>query len=576
VLPTLTSKAVEFLAQHAAAAKRGKPFFLYLPLNSPHGPIVPTKDWRGKSGLNAYADYVMQTDASVGRVLAELDKQGIAENTLVIMTSDNGCSPVANIPELLAKGHNPSYHFRGYKADIFDGGHRIPLLMRWPHHIKAGTSSDQLVCLVDFFRTCADLLGVKLPDTAAEDSVSLLPALEGRARKPLHEAIVHHSINGSFSIRDGKWKLELCPDSGGWSDPRPGSAAAKGLPAVQLYDLSRDIGERENVEAKNPEVVHRLTGLLEKYVADGRSTPGKPQPNTGKVEIRRAEESPIQIELFDQFASFTNRKHPDNRIGYRFHEHTPLIYGDVPQRTAETNRKQNEADPKEFGARPGVKIFHRPVTEAGWVPQDWTFYLSPVADGIEMLFVVKTGDVGLPEFYGVQQCFRLTGTANAAWRQKYARTPAFSEFDLWRNSPAGAELVSLSGALLNGSMKSFPAGKETVGCRTTYGGEIDTQRSGGHLENLAQIGPYHARMLWTGGSGLIIRTSADRKWSTGLYWERATHLSDHHPADCLHAIVNIGGIAPHSQRVLRGKIYWLAGPGETLLKHWRKDFPDAD
>jgi len=289
VLPALTTKAVDYLAQHAAAAKQGKPFFLYLPLNSPHAPILPTKDWRGKSGLNDYADFVMQTDAGVGRLLDELDKQGITDNTLVIMTSDNGCSPVANIPELLAKGHNPSYRFRGHKADIFDGGHRIPLLVRWPNRIKAGTSSDQLVCLVDFFRTCAEILDARLPDTAAEDSVNLLPALEGRARKPLHPAIVHHSINGSFSVREGKWKLELCADSGGWSDPRPGSPAAKALPTVQLYDLSRDIGEKENVSAKHPEVVGRLTRLLEKYVTDGRSTPGTPQPNTGKVEIRRRE-----------------------------------------------------------------------------------------------------------------------------------------------------------------------------------------------------------------------------------------------------------------------------------------------
>src|ERR1051325_9442425 len=286
-LPVFTSKAVDYVPQHAAAAKQGKPFFLYLALNSPHTPILPTKEWRGKSGLNDYADFVMQTDASIGRVLAELDKRGIADNTLVIMTSDNGCSPAAKFPELLAKGHNPSYHFRGTKADIFDGGHRIPLIARWPGRINPGTSSDQLVCLVDFFRTCADILNAKLPDTAAEDSVSLLPALEGRAKNPLHEAIVHHSINGSFSIREGGWKLELCPDSGGWSEPRPVRAAAKKLPPIQLYDLSRDIGEKENVADKNPEVVRRLTVLMEKYVTEGRSTPGAPQANTGKVEIHR-------------------------------------------------------------------------------------------------------------------------------------------------------------------------------------------------------------------------------------------------------------------------------------------------
>ena len=281
-------------------------------------------------------------------------------------------------------------------------------------------------------------------------------------------------------------------------------------------------------------------------------------------------QSPIGIELFEQFASFTNSNHPDNRIGYRFHEHTPLTYGDVPPPAAVGKRPATDA--MLFSARPGVKTFHRRVTEDGWISQDWTFHLAPVADGIEMLLVVKTGDVGLPEFYGIQQCFRLTGTANEAWRQKYARTAAFSEYDLWRDSPVGKELVSLTQALHNGSLKLCPAGKETVGCRTPYGEALDTRRSGGHLDTLEFIGAYRARMLWTADSGLILRTSADKKWSTGLFWERTTHLSDHHPADCLHAIVNIGGIAPNSQRVLRGKIYWLAGSGETLVKHWREDF----
>jgi arylsulfatase A-like enzyme len=287
VLPILTDKAVSYIARHAADAKLGKPFFLYLPLASPHTPIVPTKEWQGKSGLNAYADFVMQTDATVGAVLDALEQQGLADNTLVIFTSDNGCSPSADFPVLLEKGHNPSYHFRGTKADIFDGGHRIPFLVRWPARVKGGTSSDQLICQTDLFATCADILGKKLPDNTAEDSVSFLPALEGRAKKPLREAVVHHSINGSFSIRQGQWKLELCPDSGGWSHPQPGSALAATLPTVQLYDLSRDIGETNNVQARHPEVVARLTKLLEKYIADGRSTPGKRQPNSGAVEIYR-------------------------------------------------------------------------------------------------------------------------------------------------------------------------------------------------------------------------------------------------------------------------------------------------
>ena len=233
----------------------------------------------------------MQVDASLGAVLDAIDRGGIAENTLVIFTSDNGCSPEAKFPELLAQGHNPSFHFRGMKADIFDGGHHIPFIVRWPARVKAGQTTDQLICLTDFFATCAEILGEKLPDTAAEDSVSILPALLGQTTAPLREAVVHHSINGSFSIRQANWKLELCADSGGWSAPRPDAKPAPNLPPVQLYDLATDIGETRNVQAEHPEVVARLRALLEKYAADGRSTPGAPQPNTGAVHLVRTSQA---------------------------------------------------------------------------------------------------------------------------------------------------------------------------------------------------------------------------------------------------------------------------------------------
>lgn len=286
VLPALTGKAVDYIKGRAADAKQGKPFFLYLPLNSPHTPILPTKEWKGKSGISDYADFVMQTDFTVGAVLDALDKAGLSDNTLVILTSDNGCSPAAGFPELLAKGHNPSAQFRGTKADIFDGGHRVPFLARWPARVKPGSTSDQTICLVDLFATCAGILEKKLPDTMAEDSVSILPALDGKATEPIHEAVVHHSINGSFAIRQGKWKLELCPGSGGWSAPKPGSPETEKLPPIQLYDLSTDIGETRNVQAEHPEIVAKMTKLLEKYIADGRSTPGAPQPNTGEIQIQ--------------------------------------------------------------------------------------------------------------------------------------------------------------------------------------------------------------------------------------------------------------------------------------------------
>lgn len=285
VLPTLTRKAVQYISARAADAKSGKPFFLYLPLASPHTPILPTPEWQGKSGLNKYADFVMQTDATVGALLDALDKEELAENTLVVMTSDNGCSREAKFPELLAKGHNPNHHFRGSKSDIWEGGHRVPFLVRWPARVKSGTTSDQLVSQTDFFATCAEIVGEKLGDETAEDSVSMLPALLGQAEKPSREAIVHSAIFGAFAIRQGPWKLVLAADSGGWSDPQPGSDEAAKMPPVQLYDLSKDIGETRNVQAEHPEIVARLRELLQKYISDGRSTPGTPRPNTGEVEI---------------------------------------------------------------------------------------------------------------------------------------------------------------------------------------------------------------------------------------------------------------------------------------------------
>lgn len=289
VLPEFTRWSVTYIEQRADQAKKGSPFFLYLPLAAPHTPTIPTQEWHRKSGLNAYGDFVMQTDAAVGTVLDTLDRLGLANNTLVLFASDNGCSPAAKYNELLAGGHNPSALFRGTKADIFEGGHRVPFFVRWPARVKPGSQSEQIISLNDFFATCAAILGQDLPGNAAEDSVSFLPALEGRATKPLREALVHHSINGSFAIRQNQWKLALCADSGGWSAPTPGSPAAKQLPAVQLYDLSNDTGETNNLAAAHPEIVERLTALLEKYVADGRSTPGPAQVNTSPVQIQRAD-----------------------------------------------------------------------------------------------------------------------------------------------------------------------------------------------------------------------------------------------------------------------------------------------
>ena len=280
VLPTFTRRAEAWIARQSP----DRPFFLYLPLPAPHTPILPAPEFQGRSGTNAYGDFCLMVDDVVGRVTAAIERAGLAANTIVVFTADNGCSPAADLPGLEALGHRPSHVFRGHKADIYDGGHRIPLVVRWPDGIQAGSTCDDTVCLADLLATMADLLGVRLPDSAGEDSVSNLPLWRGQPdAAPVREATVHHSINGSFSIRQGRWKLELCPGSGGWSRPRPGPECA-GLPAVQLYDMEADVRERCNVQERHPDIVARLTALLARYVREGRSTPGRPQPNTGPHE----------------------------------------------------------------------------------------------------------------------------------------------------------------------------------------------------------------------------------------------------------------------------------------------------
>lgn len=279
VLPTLTRKAVDYIGQQARADQAKQPFFLYLALPSPHTPIVPTTAWLGKSGLSVYADFVMQTDDCIGEILAALEKHSLAGNTLVVVTSDNGFAPMAGLPELLSKGHDPNAGRRGQKADIYDGGHHEPLIVRWPGRVAAGSKSDRLISLVDFMATCADLLQVKLPADAGEDSISFLPLLLGQTSASLREVLVESSNNGSFAIREGQWKLALCPDSGGWSFPRPGSKEAAGLPRFQLFDLQADPGEQTNVLSAHPEVAQRLGRLLRDYIRNGRSTPGPTQQN---------------------------------------------------------------------------------------------------------------------------------------------------------------------------------------------------------------------------------------------------------------------------------------------------------
>jgi hypothetical protein len=215
-----------------------------------------------KTELCKYDDFCTQVDNTVGRVLKVLDEKGLAGNTIVIFTANNGYSPAAGIKNLEANGHYPSYVFRGYKSDIFEGGHRIPFLVRWPGKIKPARVSDETICLTDLMATSAALIGYELKPDKGEDSYYILPVLLGENyKKPLREATVHHSHYGSFSIRQGKWKFEDCPGSGGWGYPRNKNAEEMGLPSVQLYDLENDIAETKNVYREYPGVVKELKEL---------------------------------------------------------------------------------------------------------------------------------------------------------------------------------------------------------------------------------------------------------------------------------------------------------------------------
>ena len=282
VMPRITRQAVAYIRAEKALFKRDKdnPFFLYFPLTAPHTPIAPTDAFKGKSQAGAYGDFVQEVDWTVGQIMQVLEEEGLAENTLLIFTSDNG-SPGRNGLNMSGPtnavreyGHNPSHIFRGIKADIWEGGHRVPFFVRWPGKIRPGTKSDEIICHTDLMATVAAMLDQPLPPNTAEDSYNILPVLMGKSYDdPIREATVHHSINGSFAIRQGKWKLIQCAGSGGWSKPNNQQAIKEGLPEMQLYDLSIDPKEENNLLEQYPDVVGRLSQLLQKYKGKGRSVP---------------------------------------------------------------------------------------------------------------------------------------------------------------------------------------------------------------------------------------------------------------------------------------------------------------
>ncbi len=260
----LTEKAVSWIREQA-----NEPFFLYFAHRNTHGPIIPNERFRGKSGVGTYGDFVLELDWSVGQVLNALDELGLANDTLVLFSSDNG-AVYRDLP-----GHQVNGPLRGQKTEAYEGGQRVPLLARWPGHVEPGSKSDTLVALTDMFATFADLLGKTLPDGAGPDSFSFLGSLANRDQKlPARTSLVHNGYRGGFGIRAGDWKLLMFQGGGGRN---VGGGAwnpfdyDRTIPYGQLYNLREDIGERRNRYADESERVAGMMRLLRTIRSAGGS-----------------------------------------------------------------------------------------------------------------------------------------------------------------------------------------------------------------------------------------------------------------------------------------------------------------
>ena len=280
ILPALVERASAFITESAAAKQ---PFLLYMPLTTPHTPLAVNAAWKGKSGLNsAVADLVMETDDAVGRIMAVLTRSGVSDNTLVVFLSDNGMAPYTGAAALEAQGHFPSGPLRGYKGDTWEGGHRTPFIVRWPAVVSAGQVCAQLVHHADVMATVAEALAITLPGTAGEDSFSLMPLLRG-GKEPVRTHAISAGMHGVPGLRVGTWKL--IPGQANSSFNSNKASADKEQVGIKLFDLATDLGETTNLAEREPQRVRDMQLLLERLIADGRSTPGPAARND--VDVRR-------------------------------------------------------------------------------------------------------------------------------------------------------------------------------------------------------------------------------------------------------------------------------------------------
>ncbi len=274
IVPELTNRAVD---QVHRLAKLDQPFFLFYSMTSPHEPVSPSTAFMNQSGIAPIADFVMETDWSAGQVLQAVDDAGIADKTVVIFTADNGHSHYTGWDELVEAGHMPSGPFRGHKGDIWEGGHRVPLLVRWPGKVAAGSTSSHLVSLTDLFATSLDMIGAGLPASGAEDSMSFLPAMLGEPSGSARQSLVSHSNEGEFAYRDGPWKLVFRR-----SDPSLQKSRGQATVA-ELYNLETDIAEAHDLASEHPDMVGDLTRRFDDLIARGASRPGIESANDTAV-----------------------------------------------------------------------------------------------------------------------------------------------------------------------------------------------------------------------------------------------------------------------------------------------------
>ncbi len=275
VLPNIVNKSISFIKENA---NKDQPFFMYIPLPSPHNPVLPIAPWKGQSEIKSpYADFVIMIDDLMGTIFETLKAQGIDENTMVIFASDNGFATTNDLKTLRQKKHSPSYVYSGYKGSYLEGGHRVPFLVKWPEKIKPNSISDATICTTDFIATCADIIGYDFKDNEAEDSFSIMPLLTNEGTY-LRDATIHHDKYGVFAIRKGDWKLIVSPNSGIMASGE--TKKHKGVSAEEiLYNLKKDVKEKNNVAEQFPEKVKELKDILIQQIKDGRSTPGKVQEN---------------------------------------------------------------------------------------------------------------------------------------------------------------------------------------------------------------------------------------------------------------------------------------------------------